>query len=108
MQYEEHFSDSELTKIIEEGLIYMCACPAQLAETLRNVRRLYRYQLDCLDNAKNDSVVHNAIAEVAIATHRQLEACMEKILVLEKWDRSTLDMPPHLRKRQGEEIEKEF
>lgn len=108
MEYQERFSDRDLTKIVEEGLIYMCACPAQVAETLRNVRSMYRYQLNCLENPQNDSVVHTTIAEVAIATHTQLEDCLEKILELEKWDRTTLEMPPNLRRRQAAEIEKEL
>ena len=105
MVYQERFSDDDLVKIIEEGLIYMCACPAQVAETLRGVRNLYRYQIKCLANPKNESKVHTAIAEAAIVTHAQLEDCMEKILELEKWDRTTLKMPPNLRKRQADEID---
>ena len=35
MLYEERFTDAELAKVIEEGMIYMCACPAQMAETIR-------------------------------------------------------------------------
>jgi len=31
MTYVERFTDAELEKIIESGLIYMCACPAQVA-----------------------------------------------------------------------------
>ncbi len=104
MEYVERFTDSDLEKIIEEGLIYMCACPAQVADTLRKVRALYLYQLNCLKAASNDSTVHTTIAQSAIATHAELEACMEKILDIEKWDRVKLEMPPHLRKRQAEEI----
>ncbi|NVO06694.1 MAG: hypothetical protein HXX19_12540 [Rhodoferax sp.] len=108
MEYKERFTDRDLVKIMEEGLIYMCACPAQVAETLRNVRGLYRYQLKCRDNPDTDSIVHTTIAGVAIAVHAQLEDCMEKILELEKWDRATLAMPPNLRKRQAEDIEREL
>ena len=105
MEYNERFSDSDLEKIVEEGLIYMCACPAQVAETLRKVRSLYRYQMNCLENPNNDSVVHATIAETAIAIQAQLEDCVEKIFELEKWDRTTLQMPPDLRRRQVEEID---
>jgi hypothetical protein len=104
MAYQERFSDADLEKIIEEGLIYMCACPAQVADTLRKARELYRYQINCLENPKNDSLVHSTIAETAITTHAQLEDCLEKILEIEKWDRSTLQMPPNLRKRQALEL----
>ena len=104
MKYEERFSDDELTQIVEEGLIYMCACPAQVAETTRRVRELYRYQLNCLKDPTNDPTVHATIAASAIATHAELEACIEKILAIEKWDRATLQMPPNLRVRQALEV----
>lgn len=107
MVYEERFHDDDLAKIIEEGLIYMCACPAQVAESLRNVRSLYRYQLNCLESPKNESIVHTTIANAAIVAHAQLEDCMDKILDLEKWDRTTLQMPANLRQRQADEIDKD-
>ena len=102
--YTEQFSDAELVKIIDEGMIYMCACPAQLAEALHKVRQLYRYQLDCRIEPRNDSSVHDAIAESSSVAHQLLEDCLERVLQLEKWDRATLSMPPGLRLRQAEEI----
>ncbi len=107
VQYAERFSDIELEKIIDEGMIYMCACPAQLAEALRKVRQLYRYQVSCLTEPRNDPIVHNAIAESSALAHQQLEDCMERILEIEKWDRATLSMPVGLRRRQAEEIASE-
>ena len=104
MQYSERFSDQDLTQIVEQSLIYMCACPAQVAQALRTVREMHRYQLNCLTDASNDPRVHQAIADTATFTHAQLEDCMEKILVIEQWDRATLTMPPHLRKRQMQEL----
>ncbi len=100
MVYEERFSDAELQQIISEGFIYMCACPAKVAEAVRSVRELYRYQLDCLQNTDNDDRVHKAIAKSAIMTHAQLQDCMDEILMLEKWDRGTLKMPENLRVKQ--------
>lgn len=100
MDYDERFTDQELEQVISEGLIYMCACPAQLAETIRTVRRLYRHQLGCIAGPDNDGRVHRAIAEVAIATHAQLQDCMDDILRIEQWDRATLRMPEHLRVKQ--------
>ena len=100
MVYEERFSDRELEQIISEGFIYMCACPAKVAEAVRAVRNLYRYQLTCLENPENDDRVHQAIAKSAITTHAQLQDCMDEILVIEKWDRATLKMPAELRVKQ--------
>jgi hypothetical protein len=104
MVYQERFSDNDLGKIIEEGMIYMCACPAQVAENVRKVRNLYRYQINCLENPNNDSFVDTTIAKTAIIAHSQLEECMAKILEHEKWDQTTLEMPANLRIRQAEEI----
>lgn len=43
----QRFSDLQLEQIIEEAAIYMCACPAQVAVQLRNLRSPYRYQTAC-------------------------------------------------------------
>jgi hypothetical protein len=104
MQYEERFNDAELVKIIEEGMIYMCACPAQVAEAMRRLRELLHYQQQCLTDAGNDSTVHQAIAASTIEAHAVLQDCLDRVLDLEKWDRATLQMPPHLRRRQLKEM----
>lgn len=100
MLYEERFSDAELAKIIEEGMIYMCACPAQVAEAMRKLRSLHRYQLNCLTQPQNDATVHATIAASTIEAHATLQDCLDRVLVLEKWDRATLQMPENLRRRQ--------
>lgn len=104
MQYEERFTDAQLGKIIEEGMIYMCACPAQVAEALRKLRELHRYQQQCLTQPTNDATVHNAIATSAVQAHALLQDCLDQVLTLEKWDRLTLQMPDNLRVRQMTEM----
>jgi len=104
MNYEERFSDAELVQIIEEGLIYMCACPAQVADALRKLRELYRYQVNCLEDAANAALVHQTIAHGVIASHAQLQDCLDRVLELEQWDRATLRMPDGLRRRQMQEL----
>lgn len=104
MDYEEKFSDSDLEKIVEEGLVYMCACPAQVAESIRQLRTLYRYQIHCINNPENASDVHQAIAHSAIQAHAQLQDCLDQVLTLEKWDRATLTMPTNLRVRQAKAL----
>jgi hypothetical protein len=47
MILQKQFTDQELSQIIEEGAIYMCACPAQVAVQLRSLRELHRYQNTC-------------------------------------------------------------
>lgn len=107
MVYEERYTDDELSHIIQQAVYYMCACPAQVAETLRKLRVLYRYQESCLLDSSNDPRVHQAIADSTIQAHETLQACMDTIIELEKWDRTTLTMPSNLRKRQIEELTKD-
>jgi len=107
MTYEERYTDDELAHIIQQAVYYMCACPAQVAENLRRLRGLYRYQESCLLDAKNDPLVHQAIADSTIQAHETLQACLDKIIELENWDRATLTMPSGLRKRQIEELTKD-
>jgi hypothetical protein len=101
MDYEETFSDRDLEKIVDEGLIYMCACPAQVAEAVRQLRSLHHYQTQCINTPDNASEVHRTIAHSAIQAHAQLQDCLERVLALEKWDRTTLTMPANLRVKQA-------
>lgn len=105
MTYVEHFTDAELEKIVDAGLIYMCACPALVADNVRKLRELHRYQLKCLDNPENCSIVHQTIARNTAIAHAQMQGCLEEVLVLEKWDRITLNMPDGLRQRQTKEMQ---
>lgn len=101
MDYVERFTDAELELIVEAGLIYMCACPGQVADTLRKLRELHRYQLGCLTNPENQGIVHQTIAASTVLAHAQMQDCLEEVLVLEGWDRNTLEMPAGLRCRQS-------
>lgn len=103
--YEERYSDDELDSIIEQGLIYMCACPAQLADALRKLRSLLRYQVRCTADPENNAAVHTAIAKSTIQSHQIMQDCLDTVIALENWDRATLTMPPGLRKRQLKELQ---
>ena len=102
---KQQFSESQLVTIIEASLIYMCACPAQVAEQIRHLRHLHKYQSDCQSLPNMDQSVHQAIAQAAIDAHAIMEACMDKILTLEGWNRETLEMPEGLRKLRDDLIE---
>lgn len=104
LPYEERYTDAELVSIIEQGLMYMCACPAQVAEALLKLRALHKYQLICSTDTKNDLAVHTAIAESTVQSHHIMQDCLDKVIALEKWDRTTLQMPDGLRKRQMEDL----
>jgi hypothetical protein len=107
MHNQERFTDAELDHIVEQGMIYMCACPAQVADALRKLRELLRYQSACLAKPENDRRVHEAIAGYSIAAHAALENCLEEVIQLENWDRETLEMPSNLRQRLMQEMLKD-
>jgi hypothetical protein len=104
MEYEERFTDVELGKVIEQSMIYMCACPAQVADSVRKLRELYRYQLRCIANPENNSDVHSLIALNTIQSHSIMQDCLDRVIEMEEWDRATLEMPVGLRKRQLQAI----
>ncbi len=102
--YEEKFSDAEIGKVLEQAMVYMCACPAQVAATLRTVRELHRYQERCQALSGKNKAVHAEIEMAAAQAHSVLQACLQKIMDIEGWDRSTLQMPEGLRACQLKEI----
>lgn len=104
MPSTHRFSNEQLEHVIEQGMIYMCACPAQVAQSIRQLRELYDYQQSCRVVEGNDNRVHEAIAAATLVAHALMEDCMEQVLAIEQWDRTTLDMPAHLRQRQMREI----
>jgi hypothetical protein len=104
MEYEERFTDADLGKVIEQAMLYMCACPAQVAESVRKLRELYRYQLRCIENPENSVAVHALIAQNTIQAHSIMQDCLDQVIELEEWDRTTLEMPAGLRKRQLQEM----
>jgi len=100
MEIESKFSLTQLQSINEQSMMYTCACPAQVSVQMINLRKLFKYQYACLDKPSDDDVqqvVHQRIAEASIKAHQTLEDCLNEILDLEGWDRSTLTMPAGLR-----------
>lgn len=105
MSYPQRFSSSDLERIVEEAIIYMCACPAQVANEIRRLRELIAYQESCLIGPGNSREVHQCIADAACLAHAQMEDCLDQVLRIEGWDRETLRMPPDLRRRRDQVIE---
>lgn len=97
MQMDERFSGSELMKILDEAMVYQCACPAQLAQSLLQLRELYKYQSLCRTTRNNDLGVHDRIMSSVRLAHEELETCLFDVLELEGWDLEDLVMPPGLR-----------
>jgi hypothetical protein len=100
----KQFTDAELVQIREEAAIYMCACPAQVAEALSNLRQLYAYQRKCMHTGSLMLGVHDRIAMATELAHQEMEACLEDVLNMEQWDRTTLYMPAGLRKKRDDLI----
>jgi hypothetical protein len=92
------FSDTQLSHILDQSLIYQCACPAQVAKHIIGLRDLFAYQESCLNQTDTDAFVHQRIAADAQRAHAALEECLHAVLVLEKWDLQTLTMPASLQK----------
>lgn len=104
MTPNQRFTDQQIQHVIEQGMIYMCACPAQVAQAIRTLRELFDYQQSCLTVEGTDPRVHQAIAKASQAAQTIMEDCMDLVLDIEQWDRTTLDMPANLRERQLREI----
>lgn len=100
MELEKTFSDDQISQILDQALVYQCACPAQVCRAILGMRELHEYQQDCLDRTDTDKKVHQAIGTSAADSHATMEKCLENILEIEGWDMATLQMPESLRKLQ--------
>jgi phosphopantetheine adenylyltransferase len=96
---EHLYSAKQLETVINEATIYMCACPAQVADMLRKLRQLHDYQQNCIarESTEINQQVHNLIAQAAVEAHQIMETCMQEILRIEGWNPETLKMPENLR-----------
>lgn len=101
---KQKFTTAQISKVIDQALIYQCACPAQVCRAIFELRELHDYQLNCANDEVNDRKVHLAIAEATEQSHQLMEECLEKVLRIEGWDMSTLTMPESLRKKPAKGI----
>ena len=98
------FESSQLAHIIEQAMICMCACPAQVAQEILSLRELYQYQLDCTTLRKEDLGVHERIMQSLLVVHAEMEKCLDDVLVAEGWDKETLAMPEGLRQLRDDMV----
>ena len=96
---KERFNASQVSKVIDQALVYQCACPAQVCRAIFELRELHQYQVNCANDSVNDEVVHNTIALATEKAHQILEDCLARILEIEGWDTATLNMPETLKKK---------
>jgi len=99
MELESRYSAEDISRIIDQALVYQCACPAQIATTLLELRDLFDYQVKCGDGDDTNRRVHEAIARATAEAHTRMERCLDEVLDIEGWDRNTLTMPEALRAR---------
>jgi hypothetical protein len=104
MNLDHKFSALQLSIINDQAALYTCACPLQVSLQIASLRKLFDYQKECIDSeTSSDShvqiQVHHRIAEVTKQAHQLMEQCLGDILDLEGWDRTSMEMPPGIRKR---------
>ena len=97
---KENFDPYQISKVLDQSLVYQCACPAQVCRAIFELRDLYRYQMDCINDSDNDRLVHQAIADAAEKSHALMEECLTRVLDIEGWDVATLVMPEALKAKQ--------
>ena len=101
---KEQFNASQISKVIDQSLVYQCACPAQVCKAIFELRELYDYQMNCASDSINDRAVHQAIADAAEQSHDIMENCQRRVLEIEGWDTATFAMPESMKKKPGKPI----
>ncbi|HSF71064.1 MAG TPA: hypothetical protein VLA25_02145 [Methylotenera sp.] len=96
---KEQFNPAQISKVIDQALVYQCACPAQVCKSIFELRELYEYQINCVNDNRNDQLVHNTIAAATEKAHEIMEECLKKVLEIEGWDTTNLVMPELLKKK---------
>jgi len=101
---QEKYNAAQISKVIDQSLVYQCACPAQVCRTIFELRELFEYQTNCANNSANDQLVHETIAAATSQAHAIMEECLSKVLEIEGWDSTSLIMPESLRKKPAKPI----
>ena len=101
----KRFRDDQLVRIVDAATIYMCACPAAVADEVMRLREVYEYQQNCLSDGALMEQVHVRIAEATERAHAEMEQCLDDGLRMEGWDRDTLSMPDGLRELRNKTLD---
>lgn len=96
---KQRFDTTSLMRITDASMIYTCACPAQVAQQILSLRKLYNYQQDCLEQPDSFPEVHLLISETVQENHGRMEVMLDRILTIQNWDRNTWEMPEEMRRR---------
>lgn len=98
------YSSTQLQLILDQAGIYMCACPAQLAAQMMELRTLHQYQMNCMSEMPDMADSHRTIADAVFRAHALLEEALDRVLDIEGWDKTSLKMPDGLRKKRDEQL----
>lgn len=101
---DNKFTALQLALINNQAALYTCACPLQVSLQITNLRKLFDYQKMCIEEyqkagldtaplGSREMQVRRRIAEVTKQAHQLMEQCLDDILDMEGWDRTTLEMP---------------
>ena len=101
---KERFNPSQISKVIDQALVYQCACPAQVCRAIFELRELYEYQMNCASDAVNDEKVHKTIAQATEKAHELMEDCLNEILEIEGWNKESLVMPELLKRKTAKAL----
>ena len=95
------YSNEQIEKIRQEGFIYTCACPSQVAQQIASLRKLYDYQTRCVNGHETPLSIktHDMIVAATVKAHDMMQQCLHEVLVHEEWDLETLCMPENLRQQ---------
>jgi hypothetical protein len=105
MNLDYQFSDEQLEKIKNQGLIYTCVCPSQVSEQILSLRLLLKYQAECQKEADERTIdTHNLIVDASVKAHEIMEKCLHDILIGEGWDLQTFEMPKDIRDLIAEKL----
>ncbi len=101
------YSNRQLEQILEEAVVYMCACPAQVCEQLLQLRKLFEYQTACISKGSLMAEVHCRISNATVKAHAEMEQCLSDVMQMEGWDPQTLTMPFGLRQLRQQAIDQD-
>ena len=96
---QERYSAAQVSRVLDQALVYQCACPAQVCRAIFELRELYEYQRNCANDTANDRLVHDTIAAATEQSHALMEQCLSRVLEIEGWDPRTLSIPDALRQK---------
>ncbi|HEY7987020.1 MAG TPA: hypothetical protein VIE17_08870 [Methylophilaceae bacterium] len=96
---KQRFDTATLMRITDTSMIYTCACPAQIAQDILSMRKLYAYQQDCMSQEDSSPEVHLLIADAVEHNHARMETTLDRVLTIQNWNRETWEMPEEMRKR---------